>query len=626
MPGVYIASDYLRYYPEGKYMSNILGYLGRMNETQLSNLAPLGYLPTDLIGQMGIESAFEDILRGTRGRDIIEVTRSGRRVAHLEHIPPTPGHDIFLTVDSVLQRNIYYHIENTLIALMRSRLWAEGIDFAREILASTLRANNINSLLIMNADPAEFPASGIIRDFVLRHAESYAAVNPAINPDEAGSAAAYRTALNEFIGDNILSGRVAMNTVFEVMAEQGIFEMTDAEINSLARGHISSTNFLLNLIESRRLTPQMANVEPATGSAVITCVKTGGIIAAVNYPTFNANNFLPHLRDNDYIAKVNNDPTRPLFARAFREANAPGSTFKMITAVAGLDQGVLTPTTQIHDNVVFRDAGHPYVHCMGSHGSINVVTALEASCNYFFNRVAWNLGNRHGGRTLEGIATLNYYMTALGLGSPTGVEVTEAPMVTAGRNSHPRIASPALRTALGHAGQWTDGMTSHVSIGQGYNDYTATSMAKVMATLANGGTRIQMHLLDRTVAANGEITPFETVIEYQLDIEPTHLQAIRQGMYNVPFGSRGTGRGIFAGFPIPIALKSGTAEVMGRISHSSYGGFAPYDNPQIAVYVMMPHGDSRYMRASAGYVMRDILSEYFGLNHSPTPAQNGGIR
>jgi penicillin-binding protein 2 len=410
------------------------------------------------------------------------------------------------------------------------------------------------------------------------------------------------------------------------MAEQGIIEMSDTEQLGLTRGNISSVSFLLGLIDSRQLTPQMVNIEPATGSAVISCVNTGGIIAAVNYPTFNANNFLPHLRDNDYIAKVHNDPTRPLFARVFRETNAPGSTFKMVTALAALNQGVISPTTMIFDNVSFRDAGRPYVHCMGSHGSINVVTAIEASCNYFFNRVAWNMGNRLNGRTLEGIATLNYYMMALGLGSPTGVEVLEAPMVTTGRNSHPRIASPALRTALGYAGGWTDGMTSHVSIGQGYNDYSALSMAKVMATLASGGTRMQMHLLDRMVAACGTVTAFEPIIEYQLDIEPSHLNAIHQGMYNVVFGSRGTGRRIFGNFPVPVAVKSGTAEVAGRISHSAYGGFAPKDNPQIAAYVMMPHGDSRHMRGSAGYVMRDILAEYFGLNHNPVPAGNGGMR
>ncbi|MDR2167066.1 MAG: hypothetical protein LBE35_04345 [Clostridiales bacterium] len=595
LPGIRVAFDYLRYYPEGRYLTNIVGFINRINERDLAANMHLGYTGADFFGSSGVERAFEHELRGTRGQEIIEVDNNFRRVGVVEIIAPVPGQDIFLTIDSVLQRNIYYILEDTLATVHLNHLRNHPTIYTREILSSTIRANNISSLLIMDADGEEFPASYALQSFVWQHS--------GLTPEDANDLTAFRRNVNEFIGDNILNGRINVVLIFEIMAEQGLFEFAPYELARLRAGQIAPAAFLQGLIESRKLTPQMMNIDPATASAVIICVHTGAIIAAVNYPTFDANNFLPHRRDGAYIHALNIDPTAPQFSRVFMETNAPGSTFKMITALAGLSQGVITPSTRIFDGGVFRDAGRPYVQCHSRHGSINVVQAIAVSCNYFFNRVAFNLGNRHNGRTQEGIAVLNYYMRALGLGSPTGVEVYEARQT---------LASPELRTHEG-GGAWTDGNTSHVSIGQGYNDYTVLSMAKVMATLATGGTRMQMHLLNRMEAADGTITPFVPVVEYQLDIDPVHLEAVHRGMLEVT-APGGTGAGIFRNFPMQVGIKSGTAEVAGnRNSHSSYGGFAPFDNPQIAAYVVIPHGDVRYLRASAGHAMRDILTEFFGL-------------
>ncbi|MCL2375945.1 MAG: penicillin-binding transpeptidase domain-containing protein [Defluviitaleaceae bacterium] len=610
MPGIYVAFDYLRYYPMGKYTTNIVGYITRIREGDLIANQHLGYAPTDLFGIAGIERAFEYYLRGQRGEVTFEVDSSFRRVRVTEETPPVPGDNIHLTIDAILQRNIYYILEDNLSTILRNRLMANPTSFGREMLDSMVRYGRIDAAAIMEADESQ-PAQYIIGNFVRN------------NIDEDNEQIAI------FIGENILSGHLTMLTVINVMAEQGLITIDEYYAGRLASGRITPAAFLATRIDAREITPQMVSIplHPSTGSVVVTDVRTGAVLAAVNYPTFDANNLLGHTFDIDYFRQINNDPTKPQFNRAFEEADAPGSTFKMITALAALDQGIINTTDRILDGIVFRDAGTPYLRSWSSSsfGRINVADAIAVSSNYFFARVAFEMGNHRDGRMIEGIETLNHYMMAVGLGSPTGVEIWERPAVTAGVSGVPRIASPAYKAAL-MQGAWVGGDTSNVSIGQGLNNYTSASMAKYMAVLATGGTRYQMHLLGHRESADGQITAFTPVVEYQMNVDPTHMEAVHRGMREVITSSRGTGRGIFAGFPMDIAVKSGTAETGLAISHSTYGGFAPFDDPQIAVYVMMPFGDTPYLRASAGHVLRQVLEEYFGINqNSGSHIQNGGL-
>jgi len=609
LQGIRIMPDWLRYYPEGKYMSNIIGHLRLISAADLAANIDYGYTASDLFGAMGIERSFEHSLRGTRGETVIEIDNMGRRVGIISQTPPVAGDDIFLTIDSVLQRQIYYVIEGQLAQVLINRLRTQQTTFAREILASTVRGNHINSLTIMDAQQDEFPVSFDVQTFVNNNSDID---HNALTTD------AYRFAINAVISENILNGRISLQQIFGVMEEQGIADMGQISANP----QFNPVGALTEMIEARMLTPQMVNIDPASGSAAITDIHTGAIIAAVNYPTFNANTLLPHSFDVAYFWQINNDPSRPQLQRVFTEAIAPGSTFKMITGLAGLSQGVIAPESRIFDHVVFRDAGTPYVRCMGSHGSISIVEAIAVSCNYFFNRVAWNLGNHRTGQTMEGIASLNYYMMALGLGSPTGVEVLEAPMTVAG--GFPNIASPEMVIATGLSSTWRDGYTVHASIGQGFNAITTTSMAKVMATLATGGTRMEMSLISRINHADGTTTLLAPTVEYELEIAPQNLTAIHQGMLRTQ--THGTAAGVFSGFPMQVGIKSGTAEVdTARLSHSSYGGFAPFNNPQIAFYVMMPHGDSPFLRSLAGHVNRRILEAYYGIGAAQSfPADNSG--
>ncbi|MDR2183997.1 MAG: hypothetical protein LBE55_07455 [Clostridiales bacterium] len=614
MPGVYVAFDYLRYYPMGKYMTNIVGYITRISEADLEANQDYDYGPTDLFGASGAERAFEHQLRGRRGQMVIEIDSSRQRRGIIEETLPVPGDDIHLTICSILQRNIYYILEDNLAEILTTRITQNPTTFPREIGDSFVRHGRIDVEAIMEAGE-EYPASLIIGDFVRNN----------FDDDEAqGQDQADMRQKAIFIGENILSGRISMATVINVMAEQGFVTMDNSN------RHLGPAAFLVNRIQAREITPQMVHIplHPNTASAVVTCVETGAILAAVHYPTFDANNFLRHTFDAEYFRQVNSDPSQPQNNRAFTEAQPPGSTFKMVTALAALDQGIIGPTTRIWDGVVFRDNGLPYLRSWSSSsfGNINVADAIAMSSNYFFARVAFDMGNFRDGRLIEGIETFNYYMKAFGFGAPTGVEVSERSAVTSGVNNVPRIASPAYKLARGE-GAWTGGDTSNASIGQGFVNHTPVSMAKYFSVLATGGVRYQMHLLGHSQNAEGEITRFVPVVEYVMDIDPAHMEVVHRGMREVITSTRGTGHNIFAGFPMDVAVKSGTAETAWGVSHTTYGGFAPFDNPQIAVYTIIPFGDTTYLPAASGRILRAVFEEYFGLNmqNHEQPRQNGVI-
>ncbi|MCL2397163.1 MAG: hypothetical protein FWC93_03765, partial [Defluviitaleaceae bacterium] len=209
MPGIYVAFDYLRYYPMGRYVTNIVGYMNRITQHEFETHQELGYRLTDLFGRVGIEQAFELYLRGQRGVATIEFI-NGRRYGVIESVPPIPGDTIFLTIDSVLQRNIYYILEDYLSTILLGRLRAQPGPFSREILDSMIRANNIDSIAIMAADE-DMPASYVIGNFVRSNMEN-----------DGDDMSLVRSYLNALIGEAILNGQITVITMLEAMAEQEI--------------------------------------------------------------------------------------------------------------------------------------------------------------------------------------------------------------------------------------------------------------------------------------------------------------------------------------------------------------------------------------------------------------------
>ena len=375
--------------------------------------------------------------------------------------------------------------------------------------------------------------------------------------------------------------------------------------------------FIIEKLRLGELTPQMINVDPATGSVAVVDVRTGAVLAAVGYPSYD-NNRLVNRIDIDYFHRINSDdPTRPMTNRPFVEARAPGSTFKMITAAAGLETGVITPTSTIHDRVAFTRAGRPAAHCMSriGHGSINVEQALAVSCNYFFFETAFRLGSNPRQR----IDTLNNFMEFFGLNQRTGVEIGELADTFNWEMTPDIMASPALKEFLHlrrdeftprNQWDWFDGDTIRVAIGQSYNNYSSAMMARYMMQIANNGVRFPLHMVSSIKSHCGVVIEQTVPIPDNIDmiVSDSSWAVIQRGMLHTTEGRGGTAAGHFRGFPIQVAGKTGTAEQTGsRLSHSSFGGYAPFDDPQIAVYVTIPFGDTRVMPAIAAQIARDVI-------------------
>ena len=203
-------------------------------------------------------------------------------------------------------------------------------------------------------------------------------------------------------------------------------------------------------------------------------------------------------------------------------------------------------------------------------------------------------------------------------GIRTGMEIGENPPSMASPSYKEEIMKWQNPEATPSQTRWTSGDTIRAAIGQSVNSFSAASMNKYIATLANGGTRYKMHLIDKVKSADGSVTQqTEEVVENIMEIDRENLDAVYEGMRLVTQGSKGTLRNVFKDFPIDVAAKSGTAEEnKNNSSHSWFVGFAPYDNPQIAVTVMIPFGD--VSGSPAAVTARNIIGEYMGLNYEPT--------
>ena len=412
--GVGIELRTLRVYPQGRYFSHILGYVGVINAEELA--ANPDYAHDDIIGKIGLERSMEAHLRGVQGTQIIEINpNTGRSVGSPpEVVPSIPGSNIFLTLDVNMQIQTYYILKDYLTEIAIRRI--QGGGGAREpqvtyqqVFNNLIRAGWIPIRDILETD--EDNAAFILRRYILdRFPEATVSRND-------------RARIVNILTAGIDSGRITPAVMFIAMVDLGILSDYDNFTGRVQSRRFSANSFIVEKLRMGELTPQMVNVDPATGSIVVLDVNTGAVLAAVTYPSYD-NNRLANRIDADYFFRINNyDPTHPMINRPFIEARAPGSTFKMITAAAGLDTGVISPSTTIHDNIVFTRAGRPTARCMSSlgHGSINVTQAISTSCNYFFFETAFRLGNNQRQR----IDILNTYMEFFGLNERTGVEIGE---------------------------------------------------------------------------------------------------------------------------------------------------------------------------------------------------------
>ena len=329
------------------------------------------------------------------------------------------------------------------------------------------------------------------------------------------------------------------------------------------------------------------------GCAVVIDVKTGEILALANWPTYNLETF-----SADFAAN-NSNPLAPLFNRCISALYSPGSTFKMCTSVAALEEGIITPKTQIRDTGIYTYYEDYQPRCWiyrqhgRTHGLINVSQALKYSCNCFYYEVGRLMGNQ----------TLAGYAAAFGLGQKTGIELTGE------KAGH--MASAAHREQTGGS-PWYAGDTLQAAIGQSDTQFTPIQLANYVATLVNGGTRYQPHLVKRITNNTGDavvqdITP--TILN-TVEMSAATVKAVKEGMKGV-VTEDGTASSYFKGFPIQVGGKTGSAQnTGGRSAHGLFVSFAPYDDPEIAVCVVGEYAGSGGALAP---VCLEIYREYFGL-------------
>lgn len=322
------------------------------------------------------------------------------------------------------------------------------------------------------------------------------------------------------------------------------------------------------------------------GAAAVIQVGTGEVLAMASYPTYDLETFN---QDYDELVK---DERLPMFNRATQGVYAPGSTFKLCTSVAALEEGIITPSTIIEDKGIYTYYVDPQPMCWiwrqahTTHGRINVSQAIVDSCNYFYYEV---------GR-LTGIKKLDEYATAFGLGQSTGIEIGDVSGV---------LASPEWAEA--HDREWTDGQTITAAIGQSYNLFTPLQLANYVATLVSGGEHYEAHLLKNVKSYDNSrvIDVYDKGPLNDLNISDSTMAAVTKGMHDLTYDSL---RSAFSRCVVEAGAKTGSAQVGTDIANGTFVAYAPYDDPEIAIAIVVEKGGSGSLLANAAV---DIINAWF---------------
>ena len=326
----------------------------------------------------------------------------------------------------------------------------------------------------------------------------------------------------------------------------------------------------------------------AGAAAVAVDVNTGEIICIASYPDYDVTKY-----SKDY-SKLLTDKNKPLFNRALAGTYSPGSTFKMLVGIAALENDVITPNTVIHDKVIY-ELGKSRFKCLHDHGDVNVSGAIKDSCNYFFYTVGYEMG----------IDKIVDCAKQFGLGEYSGIELKD-------EEAKGTIASPEEKAERNEP--WYDGYTLQAAIGQDDNKFTPIQLASYVAQIANGGVRYTPHLIKGIYSYDTEnvVSTTEITEAGRAEVGKEDMDAIRYAMRLVAEG--GTAADYFKDYPIAVAAKTGTAEVYGGSDNGIFVAYAPYDNPQIAVAVVIERSGGGYY---CGPVAKAIIDAYLNAENSP---------
>lgn len=382
----------------------------------------------------------------------------------------------------------------------------------------------------------------------------------------------------------ILNDEITGRQICELLMEQHIVDPPEEEIARFRAGELTPYVFFRNRIEQLDLTPAQLAIDPYSGSIVVTDVNTGDVRAISSYPSYD-NNRMANGVDAAYFASLRNDLSSPMLNYATQQRTAPGSTFKPISATAGLLEGVITTTDTITCVGLFDKVPIP-PSCWNKngHGSLNVTGGLRHSCNWFFYEVGYRLatvGDTYNDSV--GLQKLAKYADMYGLSETSGIEIEEyAPGVS---------DLDAVRSAIGH----------------GTNNYTTAGLARYVTTVANSGTCYNLTLVDKVEDQNGDlIRENAAAVRNRIDMDPAYWNAIHAGMRQVV-----ENKSYFADLDVNVAGKTGTAqESRNRPNHALFISYAPYEDPEISVTVRVANG---YTSDYAAQIAKDVYEYYYGL-------------
>ena len=655
LSGISVNEDMIRKYNYSEYFSSIIGYTGPISESEYTALHKKNkdYTQNDTVGKAGLEQYYETYLRGKNGEQKFYIDNVGRISEIISSTDSVAGDDLYLSIDADLQKATYLALQNEIAAIVYSNIKsgeipindvytalignsvintehfskAKASDTEKNVLSVfksrqkttlgkikqelTSSPEALNTMSDEVLDEFTYIISMLKDDQVLLKNEidtsdsvyqkwknqkispkeylSYCITQhwidiSQLNVDEkyADSTEVY-DALCKYILKNIKTdtefskiiyqymitrGEISPRQLCLILFDQGVLDYDDATVNKLKNGSLSPRDFLMKKIYNIEITPAQLALEPCTGSCVVTDEKTGEIRAMVSYPGYDSNK-LANGVDSEYFASLQHDKSSPLLNYATQQKTAPGSTFKLVSATAGLAENVITTSDQIRCTGIYNDISNK-PKCWiypGSHGLDNVSEAIRDSCNVFFYTVGNRLAQKKTGsyNDANGIDLIQKYAHIYGLDQKTGLEISESKSSVA--TKYPVMAA----------------------IGQSDNNYTTVALSRYVTAVASG-KKYNYQLMNKIVDADGK-----TVKKYKADFEDisdtltsSQWDAIHSGMREVV-----STMDRFQGFDIPVAGKTGTAQITNNEpNHALFVSFAPYENPEISITVVIPNGFS----------------------------------
>lgn len=668
--GMEVSVESHRVYNDSVYFAQIIGYIGNISNEELEKYNEAlddseKYSANDMVGKMGLESEFESYLRGKDGYQKMYVDNMGKVIEMIDSKDPVAGNDIYLTIDSDLQKYCYNALETEIASILLAHIKNVTTSTDKDDIPITdvyfaLFDNNVISIDDLAAKDASELEQSVnsyfqsakqntlsrlddilnvshtpLHDLTLQYQDymeficeqlsemgiyssskidksdatyvsyinnsislceylKYAISQGAIDISGISTKSDYYDTdeiynvlteyiLKEFKNNTsfdklvfkymIISGELTGSQVINLLYDQGILNMaTDADYSDYKAGVMGSYDFICKKIKNLEITPAMLALDPCSGSIVVTNPNNGTVKAMTSYPSYD-NNRLTNTIDADYYSKITTDKTTPMYSRATMQQTAPGSTFKMITAFAGMNEGVIGVNDVIQTKGYFDKTETP-AKCWiypSAHGTIGISKAIEESCNYFFYELGYRMATKDTGTysDITGVERLQKYAGMFGFDSTSGIELPE---------SKPQISdADSIRTA----------------IGQGTNNFTATQLARYVTTLANSGTCYDLSLVSEIKDIDGNVVyKNEHKVHNQLDFPAEQWNVVRQGMRQV-VSVHTSSSALINQINVAVAGKTGTAQQSeARPNHALFVSFAPYENPEVTVTSVIPFGYS----------------------------------